>query len=124
MGSDPVEVRHVPGCAGPDAVRRLRAEMPSREELYEVSELFKACGDLTRAGIFCALLRSELCVCDIAEILGMTSSAISHQLRILKHMRIVKTRREGKSVYYSLADEHVVQIFQMAFAHIREEETR
>ncbi|MCL2342541.1 MAG: metalloregulator ArsR/SmtB family transcription factor [Firmicutes bacterium] len=101
-------------------IKHIRGSLPSKEELDQAAELFKACADATRVGILCALLRSELCVCDIAEILGMTSSAISHQLRSLKQLRIVKTRREGRSIYYSLADEHVAQIFQTAFAHIRE----
>ena len=100
--------------------KHIRAALPSKEEISDVAELFKACADTTRVGILCALLCSELCVCDIAETLAMTSSAISHQLRILKQLRIVKTRRDGRSIYYSLADEHVAQIFQTAFAHVRE----
>lgn len=96
--------------------------MPKNEEIYDVAEFFKSCGDATRAGIICALLNCELCVCDIAEVLSMSSSAISHQLRILKHMRIVKTRRSGKSMFYSIVDQHVAEIFSTAFTHIREED--
>lgn len=88
--------------------------------ISEVAELFKACGDTTRAGIICALTDGELCVCDIANRLGMTSSAISHQLRILKHTRIVQSRREGKSILYALDDHHIKLIFDLAFAHVLE----
>jgi len=87
-----------------------------------VAELFKACADPTRAAIMCALMRNELCVNDIAELLYMTSSAISHQLRLLKHMYLVKSRRAGKSVFYTLADDHIEEIFQKAFEHVLEED--
>ena len=96
--------------------------IPEETVIYDVAELFKACGDSTRASIMCALMKSEMCVNDIANMLGMTSSAISHQLRILKHMRIVKSRREGKSVFYKLADSHIEEIFKMAFEHVLEED--
>lgn len=86
----------------------------------EVAELFKVCGDPTRAGIICELTNGELCVCDIAARLEMTSSAISHQLRILKHMRIVRSRREGKSIVYALDDHHIKQFFDLAFEHVME----
>ncbi len=86
-----------------------------------MAELFKVFGDSTRARIICALSISELCVCDLACILNMTQSAISHQLRILKQARIVKNRRAGKSVYYSLDDEHIRQLFDIAFEHVMED---
>ena len=86
----------------------------------EVAELFKVCGDTTRASIICTLSDGELCVCDIANRLGMSSSAISHQLRILKHTRILRSRREGKSVLYALDDGHIKQVFDMAFEHVKE----
>jgi ArsR family transcriptional regulator len=95
--------------------------MPPRDDILKASELFKTCGDATRAGIICALMGRELCVCDLAEVLSMTSSAISHQLRILKHMQLTKTRRSGKSIFYSLSDDHVSKIFQTAFELIRED---
>ena len=88
--------------------------------IEEVAELFKVCGDTTRASIICTLSDGELCVCDIANRLGMSSSAISHQLRILKHTRILRSRREGKSVLYALDDGHIKQVFDMAFEHVKE----
>ena len=104
----------------PGAVSLARAKMPDEDAVYEVAELFKVFGDSTRARIICALSVSELCVCDLAEVLNMTQSAVSHQLRILKTARIVKNRRSGKSVYYSLDDDHIQQIFHIAFEHISE----
>ena len=101
-------------------VSQVRSKMPDEDLVYEVAELFKVFGDSTRARILCALSVRELCVCDLAELLGMTQSAISHQLRILKSARIVKNRRAGKSVIYSLDDEHISAIFSIAFAHIQE----
>lgn len=94
--------------------------MPSKEDLYDVAELFKVFGDTTRIKIICALFEAEMCVCDIAQLLGMTQSAISHQLRVLKQARLVKYRRDGKIVYYSLDDEHVKYIFNQGLAHINE----
>ena len=104
-----------------DIVERVRRQMPDEEPVYDVSELFKVFGDSTRARIICALTIEEMCVCDLAELLNMSSSAISHQLRILKQSRIVRNRREGKAVYYRLDDEHIGQIFKVAFAHVTEE---
>lgn len=104
-----------------DIVEKVREKLPPEEPVYDVAELFKIFGDSTRARIICALTISEMCVCDIAALLSMTSSAISHQLRVLKQSRIVKSRREGKVVYYRLADAHIVQIFNVAFEHIMEE---
>ncbi|MEG1073323.1 MAG: metalloregulator ArsR/SmtB family transcription factor [Oscillospiraceae bacterium] len=104
-----------------DTIARVRGEMPEEDPIYEVSELFKVFGDSTRARILCALDKSELCVCDLSALLNMTQSAISHQLRILKSARMVKSRRSGKVVYYSLADDHIKQIFDLAFEHILED---
>ena len=98
----------------------VASAMPPQDEILKASELFKACGDATRARIICALMQRELCVCDLAGELSMTSSAISHQLRLLKHMNLTKTRRSGKSVFYSLSDERVSKMFQTAFEHIKE----
>ncbi|MCC8129307.1 MAG: metalloregulator ArsR/SmtB family transcription factor [Clostridiales bacterium] len=95
--------------------------MPDEDPIYEVAELFKVFGDSTRARIICALSISELCVCDLSCLLNMSQSAISHQLRILKQARMVKNRRSGKSVYYSLADEHIRQLFATAFEHVMED---
>jgi ArsR family transcriptional regulator len=104
-----------------DIVNEVRGKMPDVELIYDVSELFKVFGDSTRARIICALNISEMCVCDLSVILSMTQSAISHQLRILKGARMVKSRRSGKVVYYSLNDEHIKEIFDVAFIHIMEE---
>lgn len=101
-------------------VEKVANELPDEEILYDVAELFKVFGDSTRVRIICALFESEMCVCGIAEVLGMTQSAISHQLRVLKQARLVKYRREGKTVFYSLADAHIKTIFNQAFEHIME----
>ncbi|MCR4672888.1 MAG: metalloregulator ArsR/SmtB family transcription factor [Lachnospiraceae bacterium] len=97
------------------------SKMPEEEDLIEIAELFKCLGDPTRAKIICALSISEMCVSDLAETLDMNASAVSHQLRILKQERLVKTRRDGKVRYYSLDDEHVQKLFRIAFEHILEE---
>ena len=104
-----------------DIVKDVKSRMPSEEDLVEVAELFKAFADCTRAKIICALRQSELCVGDLSGLLGMNQSAVSHQLRMLKQARLVKTRRDGKIRYYSLADEHIHEMFNVAFAHVLEE---
>ncbi len=101
-----------------DVIERVRSEMPQEETLYDVADLFKVLGDSTRVKILYALLQEEMCVCDIAALLGMNQSAISHQLRVLKQARLVKFKKEGKVVYYSLDDEHVKNIFQQGFEHL------
>jgi ArsR family transcriptional regulator len=88
--------------------------------IYDIAELFKVLGDFTRARIISALEDQELCVCELAEHLSMTESAISHQLRILKQARLVSSRRAGKHLYYSLADHHVAVLFDTALEHIKE----
>ncbi len=103
-----------------DIVSRINAEMPREEELYDLAELFKVFGDSTRIRILYVLFESEACVCDIAEALNMQQSAISHQLRILKQSRLVSGRREGKSVIYYLADDHVRSIINQGREHIEE----
>lgn len=95
--------------------------LPEETELYDLAELFKIFGDSTRIRILYVLEVSEMCVCDIAQVLGMTQSAISHQLRILKQNKLVKSRREGKSIFYSLADSHVSTILAQGREHIEEE---
>lgn len=107
-------------CIHNEIVNEVAAKLPDEEVLYDVAELFKVFGDSTRVRIICALFESEMCVCDIAAVLNMTQSAISHQLRVLKQARLVKYRRDGKTVYYSLADDHIQNIFDQAFEHIME----
>ena len=104
----------------PEALRRVRKHIPSEDTLIDLSELFKVFGDSTRIRILCALLEGELCVCDIAKLLGMTLSAISHQLRILRAAKLVEFRKEGKTVFYSLADDHVHTILAVGIEHINE----
>lgn len=101
-------------------VKEVKNKMPPEETLYDLAELFKVFGDSTRIKILWALDEAEMCVCDIAALLNMTQSAISHQLRVLKQAKLVKNRKEGKIVYYSLDDEHVRQIFDQGLIHIRE----
>ncbi len=103
-----------------DAVTRLGSRMPEDQKIGEVAELFKMFGDKTRARILCALSMEELCVCDLTALLGMTQSAVSHQLRLLKAVRLVRSRKQGREVYYSLDDQHIQSIFAMAFTHVSE----
>ena len=98
----------------------VRHELPTDELLCDLSDLFRLFGDTTRVKILFSLFESEMCVCAIAELLGMTQSAISHQLRILKQMKLVKNRREGKTVFYSLADGHIKTIINQGMEHIQE----
>ena len=104
----------------PDRLDIVNSGMPEEEELYDLAELFKVFGDSTRIRILFVLFEAEVCVCDLAETLHMTQSAISHQLRILKQSKLVKSRREGKSVFYSLADGHVRTIIAQGREHIEE----
>lgn len=103
-----------------DVVNSVRENMPQDENLYDLAELFKVFGDTTRIKILYALFASEMCVCDIAFLLNMTQSAISHQLRVLKQARLVKFRKDGKVVFYSLDDEHIKHIFDQGLLHISE----
>lgn len=95
--------------------------MPEETELYDLAELFKIFGDSTRIRILFVLFEAEVCVCDLAQALHMTQSAISHQLKILRQSKLVKSRREGKSIFYSLADDHVRTIIAQGREHIRED---
>ena len=104
----------------PERVAHVRLDLPPEEDLYDLAELFKVFGDTTRIRILYALFESELCVCDIAELLSMTQSAISHQLRVLKQARLVRNRRAGKAIYYFLADDHVRTIIGQGMDHINE----
>ena len=103
-----------------DLVKSVREKMPEEEPLYDLAELFKVFGDSTRIKIIWALFESEMCVCDIAYLLNVTQSAISHQLRVLKNSRLVRYKKAGKIVYYSLNDEHIKQIFELGMEHIME----
>ena len=103
-----------------EVVSKTKNNMLEDEMLYDLAELFKVFGDITRIKILYALFSDEMCVCDIANLLNMTQSAISHQLRVLKQARLVKFRKEGKTVYYSLDDIHVSQIFDCGLHHIQE----
>ena len=103
-----------------EKVEKVKNKLPSDETIFDVAELFKVFGDSTRMKIICALLEDELCVCYIACITNSTSSAISHQLRVLKQAKLVKYRKEGKVVYYSLDDDHVKQIFEKGREHVEE----
>lgn len=99
---------------------KAKRKMPDEDELYDLAELFKVFGDSTRIKILFALFEEEMCVCDIADTLNMTQSAISHQLKILKQSKLVGNRREGKSVIYFLADDHVRTIIDQGLNHIEE----
>jgi ArsR family transcriptional regulator len=101
-------------------IERLERETPSDEELYDLAELYKVFGDSTRVRILYALLESEMCVGDMAQLLGLTPTACSHQLRVLKNNKLVRFRREGKIMFYSLADEHVRSILALGMEHILE----
>ena len=103
-----------------DLLKIVNESLPDENELYDLAELFKVFGDSTRMKIICCLFEHEMCVCDIAELINSTQSAVSHQLRVLKQAKLVKFRKDGKTVYYSLSDEHVEMIFNMALEHIKE----
>lgn len=104
-----------------ELLKIVEEKMPPEEELYDLAELYKVFGDSTRIRILFVLFEAEVCVCDLAQALHMTQSAISHQLRILKQNKLVKNRREGKSVFYSLADDHVRSIINQGLEHIQED---
>ena len=107
-----------------EKVNKIKKIMPSDDLLFDIAEVFKVFGDTTRMKIISALLEAELCVGDIAEITNSTQSAISHQLRVLKQAKLVKFRKDGKIVYYSLDDEHVSEMYEMAKRHIEESYAR
>ncbi|MDR2601378.1 MAG: metalloregulator ArsR/SmtB family transcription factor [Spirochaetaceae bacterium] len=124
MEKEDVKEKHGEDCdccvIHEDVVLAVKKEMPNDEILLELSDLFKVFSDSTRIKIICALLHNEMCVCDIASLLGMSKSAISHQLRTLRQTRLVKYRRDGKIVYYSLDDDHVGTIFHQGLVHVCE----
>ena len=103
-----------------ETVERVQRELADEEQLLRLAELFKVFGDGTRVRILSVLLTAEVCVCDIAKLLGMTQSAVSHQLRILKQAHLIRARREGKTVFYSLADDHVATLLRQGMEHVCE----
>ena len=107
-------------CLDESGVEAVRQQMPDEDDLYDLAELYKVFGDSTRIKILYVLFEQEVCVCDLAQLLGSSVSAISHQLRVLKQARLVKFRRSGKTIFYSLADEHVRTILGQGMDHIRE----
>ena len=108
-------------CIHEEIVEKVDQELPCDEILYDLAELFKIFGDTTRIKILYVLAEDEMCVCDIAAVLGMNQSAISHQLKVLKDNNLVGNRREGKTIYYYLADEHVRSMIGQGFEHLTEE---
>ena len=106
--------------SGSDMMMKRLADMPPEEELYDLADFFKIFADCTRIRILCTLLYGEMCVSEIGDALDMTQSAISHQLKILKQSKLVKSRRDGKSIIYAIADEHVKSIIQIGMEHIEE----
>ncbi len=103
-----------------DCVEKVRAKMKSDSIFFALAETFKVLGDPTRLKILYALFNEELCVCELTELLAMTQSAISHQLRVLRNMRLVKYRKSGRSVFYSLDDKHIVNLFREGLEHVEE----
>lgn len=103
----------------PENIRLVKACMLDDIDALRLSEVFKLLGDQTRIKIIFALSRCDLCVCDIAETIGMTQSAVSHQLRLMRNMKLVKFRKEGKTVYYSLDDDHILQLFNQGLEHVK-----
>lgn len=115
------DAEHCDGvCVHEELLQKVNEKMPDEDILYDLAELYKTFGDSTRIRILFVLFEEEVCVCDLAEALHMTQSAISHQLKILKQSKLVKSRREGKSVFYSLADGHVRTIIAQGIEHINE----
>ncbi len=124
MKDDSSDAARVETCAvkgiHPEVIHRVRDRMPEAVHVYELADLFKILGDSTRMGILWALSEAEMCVCDLCALLQMKQPAVSHQLRNLKQGRIVKARREGKVVYYSLDDEHIRKLINLGMEHVRE----
>jgi Predicted transcriptional regulators len=107
-------------CIHKDTIEKVKENMPEETKLQDLAEFFKIFGDATRIKILYILFQSEMCVCDIANLLEMTQSAISHQLRTLKQMKLVTNRRDGKTIFYSLADGHIETIMNQGMEHIIE----
>lgn len=109
-------------CPHYNKIKEVEKTEPSEEEIIEMADVFKLFSDSTRLRIICSILNNELCVCDLCELLNLTQSNVSHQLQLLRTAKLVKYRKEGKQVYYTLKDEHVKKIIRMALDHILEEE--
>lgn len=109
-------------CPHYQKINKVKLEEPNNEEIENLSNMFKLFADNTRLRIICSILNTELCVCDLCELLELNQSTVSHQLQILRNAKLVKYRREGKQIYYSLQDEHIEQIISTSLAHILEEE--
>ena len=107
-------------CIHQDTVLRVRRQMPEQEELYPLADFFKLFADSTRISILWALSESELCVCDLCALLGMKQPAVSHQLKNLKQARVIKARRDGKVIYYSLDDDHIRKLLNLGVEHLNE----
>jgi len=122
--TEPVTTESNQACDAPHeagvAADRLRASLMAPEAVADLAETFRLLGDATRVRILDALSRSEMCVCDLAELLGVSSSAISHQLRLMRGMRVVRHRRAGRQVFYALDDEHIVRLFGEGLKHVQE----
>lgn len=108
-------------CPHYNKISEVKKEEPTFDEIMEMADMFKLFSDSSRLKIICSILNNELCVCDLCELLNLTQSNVSHQLQLLRTSKLVKYRKEGKQVYYSLKDEHVQRIIKMALEHIREE---
>ena len=128
MNNDDYKMKNVPvcqiDCIHEELVEEIKKEIPKDEILYDLSDFFKTLGDSTRMKILFVLFKTAMGVCDIAKLIGMPQSAVSPQLRVLKQARLIKFRKEGKIVYYSLDDEHVKQIFDQGLEHILEKYIR
>lgn len=107
-------------CPHYNKINEVKSKEPTYDEIMEVADMFKLFADSSRLKIICSILNNELCVCDLCELLGLTQSNVSHQLQLLRTAKLVKYRKEGKQVYYSLEDKHVEKIIKMALGHIRE----
>src|SRR3989441_6951374 len=108
----------------PAKVAGLKTRLLGERAVIALAETFKVLGDMTRVRILDALSRSELCVCDIARLLGLTESAVSHQLRLLRGMRLVRPRREGRMMFYTLDDQHIIRLFEQGLEHVEERAAR
>lgn len=108
-------------CVHEDVVTQVQQNLPQEEKLFRLAELFKVFGDGTRIRILYVLQEAEVCVCDLATLLGMTQSAVSHQLRILRQASLIRSRRDGKTVFYSLADDHVATLLRQGMEHVCED---
>lgn len=108
-------------CPHFNKIEEVKLKEPTREEFQLLSEIFKLFADETRLRIICSLLKEELCVCDLCELLTLNQSTVSHQLQLLRNSKLVKYRREGKQIFYSLEDEHIERIIKMALEHVEEE---